>query len=191
MLLNHIKHMKWWSTWTSNDRLPGEISIFLCHFTVTFCLSAVTRSSRLLFGFQTSTNARTRTPAARFASTTKEIISANATKATRWTLSPRPARLWVSHSHAHVHACLFLFIQSCWWWMFPLKYIHGHKCTLKRTTQDFSHAYTKHTTFPFQLPCGYWNFSRCKMEELLCIPDARSLRSGDKYVPHFFCCIQK
>lgn len=69
--------------------------------------------------------------------------------------------------------------------MFPLKYIHGHKCTLKRTTQDFSHAHTKHTTFPFQLPCGDWKFSRCKMEELLCIQDARSNRSKDKYVPHF------
>lgn len=69
--------------------------------------------------------------------------------------------------------------------MFPLKYIHGHKCTLKRATQGFSHAHTEHATFPFQLPCGYWKFSRCKMEELLCIQDARSNRSKDKYVPHF------
>lgn len=67
----------------------------------------------------------------------------------------------------------------------PLKYIHGHKCTLKRTTQDFSHTHTKHTTFPFQPPPGYWKFSRCKMEELLRIQGARSHRSKDKHVPHF------
>lgn len=36
-------------------------------------------------------------PVVRSASTTKEITSVNAMKATRWTLPLRPARPWVSH----------------------------------------------------------------------------------------------
>lgn len=41
--------------------------------------------------------------AARSASTTKETTSVNAMKVTRWTLSLRPAKPWVSHLHTHTH----------------------------------------------------------------------------------------
>lgn len=47
---------------------------------------------------QTLMSVITPTPAARSASTTKGTLSVNATKATRWILSPRPVKLRVSYS---------------------------------------------------------------------------------------------
>lgn len=52
-----------------------------------------------LFSPQTLMNVRTQMLAVRSASTTKEIISVSAMKATRWTRPPRPAKLWVSYLH--------------------------------------------------------------------------------------------
>lgn len=92
---------------------------------------------------------RTQTPAARNASTTKEIISVNATKATRWTLPLRPARPWVSHSsHARTHMLAPICPGQdthCHRWMFSPKYSRGH--TFTWITRRDQLLYTH------QLPC--------------------------------------
>lgn len=78
-------------------------------------------------------NVRTRMPAVRSASTTKETINVSATKAMRWTLPLRPAKLLVSHlSHVQTRytlsqidvqsrALVYLEEITCW---DPLLYKH-------------------------------------------------------------------
>lgn len=113
----------------------------------------------LIFVFQISMNVRTLMPAARSASTTKEIISVNAMKAMRWTLSLRPAKLWVSHlyTHAHTHKLAPVFIHTVLLVMdVPTeKYSWPQMYFKKNHTGQFLHTH-QHIIFLFQLPFGYW-----------------------------------
>ncbi len=78
---------------SSAAREGERISGCLC---VTVSVSQVIDNLSLLFSLQTLTSARTLTPVAKFALTTRGILNVNAMKVMRWTLLLRPARQKVS-----------------------------------------------------------------------------------------------
>lgn len=119
----------------------------------------------------------------------------SATKAMRWTLPLRPARLWVSHllpsypcTHKHSPTPTDTGQDShCHRWMLSLKYSYGHKHTHTHTQKESQketnlHIHTNYLPIPAPVAT---EFSHCEMEGLLYMQAVHTNLCKDKYLPHF------
>lgn len=179
LLLNKVKRIKLEqrSIWASNAGLPGEISM---------CFSIFWRDQTWLHSFTSSPRlpdideCENPDACSQICINYKGDYKCECYEGYEMDLVTKTCKA-VGESFTHTRAHMPVFIHTILlWWMFPLKYIHGQKCSLKRTIPDISYTHTNTPPSHSSRPVATGSLPRCEIEEALCMQDVRSNPNKDK-----------